>query len=212
MLDDRLRIAVWQALLDAERFGRYYGRRARAHQLYHRILRSILLFAAVGGVARFLDILPDETELISNVAGIAIIVLVIWDFMMDDGKKAVILHAISVECGDYYLRLRSLWMSLNQEECADQTAIRAELRAIEEGMLRVTARAGHADIRDTITATNVQRWRPTRSYPPDPHRMEPVMAKRTVFRELGRPPRPPSPPPPPPPPKPSGQRTAAALR
>lgn len=148
MLDESLRKAVWQALLDAERFGRYYGSRARAHQLYHRILRFILLFAAVGGVARFLDFLPDETELISNVAGIVIIALVIWDFMMDDGKKAVILHAISVECGDYYLRLDSLWVSMNQAEGADETDIRAELRAIQEGMLRVTARAGYADIRE----------------------------------------------------------------
>ena len=148
MRDDRLRTAVWQALLDAERFGRYYGSRAQAHRRSHRILRSILLFAAVGGVARFLDILPDETEFISNLAGIVIIFLVIWDFMADDGKKASILHAISVECGEYYLQLNSLWASLNHPEGADETAIRAELRAIEDGMLRATARAGYADIRE----------------------------------------------------------------
>ncbi len=148
MRDDSLRNAVWQALLDAERFGRYYGIRARAHQRNHRILRSFLLFAAVGGVARFLDILPDETELVSNLAGIVIIALVIWDFMADNGKKAAVLHAICVECGEYYLRLDYLWTSLNQAADADETAIRAELRTIEEGMLRVTARAGYADIRE----------------------------------------------------------------
>ena len=148
MRDDSLRTAVWQALLDAERFGRYYGIRARAHQHKHRILRFILLFAAVGGVTRFLDILPDETEHISNLAGIVIIVLVIWDFMADDGKKASILHAICVECGEYYLRLGSLWASLNQAEGADETAIRAELRAIEDGMRRTATRAGYANIRE----------------------------------------------------------------
>ena len=148
MRDDRLRTAVWQALLDAERFGRYYGIRARAHQRNHRILRFILLFAAVGGVARFLDVLPEVTEPISNVAGIVIIALVIWDFMADDGKKAAVLHAICVECGEYHLRLGSLWASLNHPEGADETAIQAELRAIEDGMLRSTARAGYADIRE----------------------------------------------------------------
>ena len=149
MRDDSLRTAVWQALLDAERFGRYYGIRARAHQRNHWILRFILLFAAVGGVTRFLDILPDETELfISNLAGVVIIGLVIWDFIADDGKKASVLHAISVECGEYYLRLGSLWASLNHPEGADETAIQAELRAIEDGMLRSTARAGYADIRE----------------------------------------------------------------
>ena len=91
MHDDSLRTAVWQALLDAERFGRYYGSRSQAHRRTHRVLRSILLFAAVGGVASFLDILPLETELVSSGASIVIIVLVIWDFMADDGKKAAVL-------------------------------------------------------------------------------------------------------------------------
>ena len=148
MLDDSLRTAVWQALLDAERFGRYYGSRAQTHRRNHRILRSILLFAAVGGVARFLGILPDETEFVSNVAGIIIIALVIWDFMADDGKKAAVLHAISIECGEYYLQLSSLWVSLNHPEGADETDIRTQLRAIEDGMLRVTARAGYADVQE----------------------------------------------------------------
>ena len=148
MRDDSLWTAVWQALLDAERFGRYYGSRSQAHRRTHRVLRSILLFAAVGGVASFLDILPLETELVSSVASIVIIGLVIWDFMADDGKKAAVLHAISIECGEYCLRLSSLWGSLNHPEGADETAIRMELRAIEDGMLRVTARAGYADIRE----------------------------------------------------------------
>ena len=148
MHDDSLRTAVWQALLDAERFGRYYGSRSQAHRRNHRVVRSILLFAAVGGVASFLDILPVEAELVSSVASIVIIVFVVWDFMADDGKKAAVLHAISVECGEYYLRLSSLWGSLNHPEGADETAIRTELRTIEDGMLRVTTRAGYADIQE----------------------------------------------------------------
>ncbi len=147
MRDDSLRTAVWQALLDAERLGRYYGIRAAAHQRAHRFRRFVLLFAAVGGVARFLNVLPEAvTEPISNVASIAIIALVIWDFMLDDGKKAAILHAISVECGEYYLRLDYLWMSLNQAEGTDETVIRAEFHAIQDGMLRTTARAGYAEV------------------------------------------------------------------
>ena len=146
MRDDNLRHAVWQALLDAERLGRYYGIRAAAHRHAHRTLRFVLLFAAVGGVTRFLDVLPEVTESISNAAGIVIIALVIWDFMADYGKKAAILHAISIECGDYDLRLRSLWMSLDHADGEDETAIRAELRAIEDGMLRATARAGYAEV------------------------------------------------------------------
>ena len=147
MTGDSLRLAVWQALLDAARFERYYGARSEAHRRHHRLLRFILLFAAVGGLARFLGLLPPAVVgPVTEVAGIVIIGIVIWDFMADDGRKASVLHTICIECGEYELRLRSLWMSLDLAEDVDEPAIRAELRAIEDGILRVVARAGHADI------------------------------------------------------------------
>lgn len=147
MVDANLRLAVWQTLLDAARFERYYGSRAEAHRLYHRILRFVLLFSAVGGVARFLDIFPPAiADPVAEVAGIVIIAIVIWDFMEDYGKKAVILHSISIECAEYELRLRSLWMSMNSGEDVVEPAVRAELRTIEDGMLRLTAHAGQANI------------------------------------------------------------------
>ena len=89
---------------------------------------------------------PTIVGPVAEVASIAIVGIVIWDFMADDGKKAAILHAISIECGEFELRLRSLWMSLNSGEDVDESAIRQELYAIEDGLLRVTARPGHADI------------------------------------------------------------------
>ena len=147
MADASLRLAVWQSLLDAARFERYYGIRAETHRRHHRVLRFILLFVAVGGMARLLDVLPPTiVGPVAEVASIAIVGIVIWDFMADDGKKAAILHAISIECGEFELRLRSLWMSLNSGEDVDESAIRQELYAIEDGLLRVTARPGHADI------------------------------------------------------------------
>ena len=147
MADSNLRLAVWQTLLDAARFERYYGIRAEVHRRNHRILRFVLLFSAVGGVVRFLGIFPpDIANPVAEVAGIFIIAIVIWDFMEDYGKKAVILHSISIECAEYELRLRSLWMSLNSGEDVAEPAIRAELRTIEDGMLRRTAHAGQANI------------------------------------------------------------------
>ena len=106
-----------------------------------------LLFSAVGGVARFLDVFPPTiADSVAEVAGIIIIAIVIWDFMEDYGKKAAVLHSISIACAEYELRLRSLWMSLEHAVDVDEPAIHAELRTIEDGMLRLTAHAGQANV------------------------------------------------------------------
>ena len=163
MIEPNLRNALRQAMLDAERLGRYLGSLAEVHRRGHRNLRFILLFAAVGGITGIVEILPVSwaaaAVVVSSISGIVIIALVIWDFMAEDGKKAAILHAISIEFGEYELRLRSLWLALNRIEPAngdeeEWTAqrikmdheVQAEIRAIEDGMLRATARAGYADI------------------------------------------------------------------
>lgn len=147
MVDSSLRLAVWQALLDAARFDRYYAARAEAHRRIHRWLRFFLLFAAVGGLARFVGLFPPTLAgPVAEIASVAIVGLVIWEFMAEDGKKATILHAIAIECAEYELRLRSLWMALDSGGDVDEPAILAELRLIEDRMLQTTARAGHADI------------------------------------------------------------------
>lgn len=146
-MNELLRLAVWNALLDAARFERYYRTRAEAHRKSYRRLRFFLLFAAVGGLARLLGPFPPAVASpVAEAASVAIVGLVIWEFMADDGKKAMILHAIATECAEYDIRLRSLWMSLNSGEDVDEFAIRTELRLIQDSLLQVTARAGQAHI------------------------------------------------------------------
>ena len=147
MIEGVIRDAVWQTLLDAERFVRYYGARADHHRRLHRTVRFTLLFAAaVGGVSGISSSVPYPLSYLPTAAGVILIALVVWDSMADDGKKAAMLHAIAVECGGYALRLNSMWMTVNLPEDGDEAAIWAELEGIREGMLRTTARAGYADV------------------------------------------------------------------
>ena len=151
-MNEFVRNAVWQAMLDAERFVRYYGARAEHHRNRHRIVRFLLLFAAVGALGDAFALVVLDGQWISKAAGISIVGLVIWDFMVDDGKKATILHAISVECGEYQLSLRSLWLEIEHGEPNNPSGIREELQWIEAAMLRLTARAGYADIEENEQA------------------------------------------------------------
>ena len=147
MIEGVIRDAVWQTLLDAERFVRYYGARADHHRRLHRNVRFTLLFAAaVGGVSGIAVLVPAPFSYLSGLAGLVLIALVVWDSMADDGKKAAMLHAIAIECGEHALRVNSLWMTVNLPDDGDESAVLEELERIREGMLRTTARAGYVDV------------------------------------------------------------------
>ena len=144
-----LRLAVWNGLLDAERYVRYYGALAERYRRQHQIPRYIMAVAAVAGAVPifFQDQFP-----LALTAGAFLLILaaVAWDLLFDHGRKAAILDAISVECGEYETQLRDLWVSLEQSLSQgtplDQAAIRATLMEIETAIDRVTARASLAAV------------------------------------------------------------------
>ena len=145
--------AVWDTLLDAERYSRYYGALSNRYRRRHRILRFFLLLAAIGVIPRFIALFPETVSWLSEVAALCIIALVTLDFMAEYGRKADILHAIAVECGEYEVRLRHLMFAI-QSGTLDAGNILIELRTIESGMSRVTDRAGYADIGEDVQENN----------------------------------------------------------
>lgn len=151
-IDSSLRNAVWQALLDSSRLLRYYGDRAAYHRKRHQHLRFALLFsAAVGGVSGLSGIadtvqIPGSFVFLTPIAGVVIIAIVVWDAIADYGKKAALLHVISIECGEFELRTRHLWEAIARGEEIDADEVRAEVQSVERAMLQTTSRAGYADI------------------------------------------------------------------
>ena len=139
------RNAVWQTMLDADRLNRYYGVLADRHRARYRWLRFVLIFAAVGGVTRLTDLLPEAIDWLPEVSALAIIALVIWDFMADYPRKAAILHTIAIECNDYSNQLHQIWLSLTRGE-VDVERVIAQVAHIDTELSRITARAGVADI------------------------------------------------------------------
>ena len=85
-------------------------------------------------------------------AGAILLILaaVAWDLLSDHGRKAAILDAISVECGEYENQLRDLWISIEQGlaqgKPLDPTSIRADLLTIEAAIGRVTDRSSLAGV------------------------------------------------------------------
>ena len=144
-----LRLAVWNGLLDAERYVRYYGALAERYRRQHQIPPYIMAVAAVVGA---IPIFFEEQFPLGVTAGAILLILaaVAWDLLSDHGRKAAILDAISVECGEYENQLRDLWIlieqGLAQGKPLDPTSIRADLLAIEAAIDRVTDRSSLAGV------------------------------------------------------------------
>ena len=144
-----LRLAVWNGLLDAERYVRYYGALAERYRRQHQIPRYIMAVAAVAGA---IPIFFKEQFPLGVTAGAILLILaaVAWDLLSDHGRKAAILDAISIECGEYETQLRDLWVSMEQRlaqgKSLDLASIHADLSMIEAAIDRVTARSSLAGV------------------------------------------------------------------
>ena len=70
-----------------------------------------------------------------------------WDFVPDYARKAAVLHSISIECSELKSEWQELWTEVNEDEMSTADALRENNR-LSRRILRVTSRAGVADIRE----------------------------------------------------------------
>ena len=144
MVSNQVRNEVWQNLLDIARLDRYYAALSDRYKRNHTIVRICLLAAATSGIAAFLDALPPIAQLISG-GGIAVII--VWDMVSDYGRKAAILHAISLQCGDLENEWAELWIRVNEATITNEETILRNRQLIQR-ITAVTGGAGYADIRE----------------------------------------------------------------
>ena len=81
-----LRLAVWNGLLDAERYVRYYGALAKRYRYQQQIPRWIMALAAVTGAMPmvFGEFFPPD---VSAATGLIVLGAVAWDLVSGHGHK-----------------------------------------------------------------------------------------------------------------------------
>lgn len=144
MVSDQIRNEVWQDFLDVTRLVRYYAALSDRYKRNYDIVRVLLFVAATSGIAAFLDALPSIAQLIS---GVGIAVIIAWDFVSDYGRKAAVLHAISLQCGELENEWRDLWRSVDDGTIANEEAVKKN-RQLCQRITNLTGNAGYADIRE----------------------------------------------------------------
>ena len=142
MVSDQVRNEVWLRLLDIARLVRYYAVLSDRYRRNYTIIRFLLYAAAASGIAAFLDVLPPIAQLIS---GGVIALIITWDFVSDYGRKAAVLHAISLQCGELENEWQELWMDVDNGTMTNEEVIERNRQLIQR-MTSVTGGVGYADI------------------------------------------------------------------
>lgn len=142
MVSKSTRDMVWGDLLDAKRLARYYATLSDRYRRRQHILRLVLFLSAASGIAAFVDILPEEFELIF---GVLMAIVLAIDFVSDNAKKSAILHTISVECSRLGNSWEELWAAIDDDASTD-AHVRQRNKYLNDSLLAVTSGAGQADI------------------------------------------------------------------
>ena len=138
MVTKPVRSIVWGYMLDVSRVTRYAETMGTRHRLRHLIIRFGLLAAASGSVATVVITLPDFWR---AVFGIAITVLVVADFMLDDATKIATLDSAKMECDALESDWRELWLDVDAPESVDADIRRRNMELVRR-FERVTGPMG----------------------------------------------------------------------
>ena len=103
------RTAIWNAIHDAARWGRYYGTLADRYRRRERFVRSVLLMSALGSFTALISAMP---EIVQRVAGGAVGVAIIIDIVLHPSQTAAVLARIRDECDQDRIALDELWRDL----------------------------------------------------------------------------------------------------
>ena len=149
MVTDQTRNAVWQNLLDAERYVRYFGALADRYQTRHRLLRYALLVSVIVEATVFIPNIPDGLFIMLTASlGIVIIGLAAWDAVSDYGKNAAFLTLVAADCALLKNEWNELWMDI-ETYAVDESQARDRRRELDS-RLRVVAERTNVNLDESL--------------------------------------------------------------
>lgn len=144
MVSENIRGEIRQRLLDSERLVRYYASVSDKYGRYNSIIRGLLYFFAVSGIAS-----PYWSEKLFTgltfVVGFALAIVITVDFIFEPGKKSVLLHGISIQCDRLNDQWQKLWIDAKKEEITDVVIIE-KVEQLAQLETSVTSGLGYAGI------------------------------------------------------------------
>ena len=109
VVNTETRTAIWNAIHDAARWGRYYGTLAGRYRRREWIVRSVLLMSALGTLTALVSAMP---EIVQRLVGGAVGVAIIIDVVFHPSQTAAVLARVRDECDQDRIALDELWRDL----------------------------------------------------------------------------------------------------
>lgn len=146
MVSKHIEDEIWKFLFNTNTYVRYYEKLTNSYLKKYRWLRFWLLVIAAGELGAVMELLPDFLKIyLLTLLPFSIIVLVAVDFVADYGRKASMLHVISMECSELEIEVHRLWT--DRESIEDEEAIE-KISRISQKLLESTGKAGKFGIED----------------------------------------------------------------
>lgn len=146
MVSEHIENEIWKFLFNTNTYVRYYEGLTNNYLKKYRWLRFWLLILAAGELGAVMKLLPNFLEIyFLTLLPFSIILLVALDFVTDFGRKASMLHVISMECSELEIEVHRLWTDRKSME--DEEAIE-KISRISQKLLEATGKAGKFGIED----------------------------------------------------------------
>ena len=123
-VSDQTRNEIWQGYLDAERLNRYYLYLADRYRKINQGIKFLIVFAAIGGVTRLIEILPDGWNWIADVSSVAILLLVMAEIVFDFRSKSAVLTRTSEDIQHITKDWQILWNQVDKEDATNDAILK----------------------------------------------------------------------------------------
>ncbi len=135
---------IWKNLFNINRLVRYYEELTNSYLKKYRWTRYGLLVMATVQFGVLFELLPHPWVIfLLTLSSSLIILLVALDFVRDYGRKASVLHVISMKCSKLENDVQRLW--LDHDIIEDEEAIE-KLSLISKQLLETTGKASEFGI------------------------------------------------------------------
>ena len=146
MASEHIENEIWKFLFNTNTYVRYYEGLTNNYLKKYRWMRYGLLILATVQLGAVMKLLPNFLEIyLLTLLPFSIIVLVAVDFVSDYGRKASMLHVISMECSELEIEVHRLWT--DRKSIEDKEAIE-KISRISQKLLQATGKAGKFGIEE----------------------------------------------------------------
>lgn len=144
MVTEHTRNQIWQEMMDASAYVRYYERLLKRDRTWYVTIRTALLVSPLGGSLAFIALAPNWVQI---TLGVVISIIVGIEFVTNFAKRVSVLNTTLVSCTEIEQEWEDLWNKVETFSIDDVTA-NEKIRYLKQRELQATSHVSQADVKE----------------------------------------------------------------